>query len=83
MNARRRVPLLALMLSASEGQPAIHTVEGEAATTLRALRSRYRSGAIGDYPLFGIPVVQDDARQFMLYLRDVSPFEDAGRLVYQ
>jgi hypothetical protein len=68
---------------AVDGGPAIQMVEGEAATELRQLRARYRAGEIGDYPLFGIPIVETDGRRFSLYARDVSPFEDAeGRITY-
>lgn len=59
----------------ADGMPIPRTVEGAEAAALRSLRTRYVQGEIGEYPLFGIPIVEQDGRQFLLFLRDESPFE--------
>lgn len=59
----------------AQGMSAIRTVEGADAAALRQLRARYVQGEIGEFPLFGVPIVEQDGRSFLLYLRDESPFE--------
>lgn len=59
----------------AEGMPGIRTAEDADAAALRLLRARYVQGEIGEYPLFGVPIVEQDGRRFLLFLRDESPFE--------
>lgn len=59
----------------AQGMPGIRIAEDADAAALRLLRARYVQGEIGEYPLFGVPIVEQDGRRFLLFLRDESPFE--------
>lgn len=73
----------AARLNPDDRLPMIQNAEGEAADKLRALRKRYIDGEIGSYPLSGIPIVQADGRTFMLYVRDVSSWENTADTIAQ